>query len=57
MKTVKDTNTPPWVDKEVRNLISRKYKALKIQSTGLLITSMVVVREWLLMELHRIGNP
>ncbi|CAB4041921.1 Hypothetical predicted protein, partial [Paramuricea clavata] len=29
MKTVKDINTPPWVDKEVRNLISRKYKALK----------------------------
>ena len=28
-KTVKDTNTPPWIDKEVRNLISRKYKALK----------------------------
>jgi hypothetical protein len=24
-----NTNTPPWVDKEVRNLISRKYKALK----------------------------
>ena len=29
MKTVKNTNTPPWVDKEVRILISRKYKALK----------------------------
>ena len=29
MKTIKNTNTPPWIDKEVRNLISRKYKALK----------------------------
>ena len=29
MKTIKNTNTPPYIDKEVRNLISRKYKALK----------------------------
>ena len=29
MKTIKNTNTPPWIDKEVRDLISKKYKALK----------------------------
>ena len=29
VKKIKYTNTPPWVDKEVRKLICRKYKALK----------------------------
>ena len=29
MRTVKDKNSPPWIDKEVRQLIHKKYKALK----------------------------
>ena len=29
MRTVKDKNSPPWIDKEVRQLIRKKYKALK----------------------------
>ena len=28
MRTVKDTNSPPWIDNEVRRLIRKKYKAL-----------------------------
>ena len=28
-KTIKDTNSLPWVDKEVRHLIRKKYSALK----------------------------
>ena len=28
-RTVKDTNSPPWVDNEVRNFIRKKYLALK----------------------------
>ena len=28
MRTVKDTNRPPWIDNEVRRLIRKKYKAL-----------------------------
>ncbi|CAB4011989.1 Hypothetical predicted protein [Paramuricea clavata] len=29
LRTVKDTNSPPWIDKEVRILIRKKYRALK----------------------------
>jgi transposase len=29
VRTVKDTNSPPWIDKEVRILIHKKYRALK----------------------------
>jgi hypothetical protein len=28
-KTVIDTNTPPWIDREVRHLINKKYTALR----------------------------
>ena len=28
VRTVKDTNSPPWIDKEVRILIRKKYRAL-----------------------------
>ncbi|CAB3977922.1 Hypothetical predicted protein, partial [Paramuricea clavata] len=29
MRTVKDKNSPPWIDKQVRQLIRKKFKALK----------------------------
>ncbi|CAB3983304.1 Hypothetical predicted protein [Paramuricea clavata] len=29
VRTVKDTNSPPWIDQEVRILIHKKYRALK----------------------------
>ncbi|CAB4035733.1 Hypothetical predicted protein [Paramuricea clavata] len=29
IRTVKDKNSPPWIDKEVRQLIRKKYKVLK----------------------------
>ena len=29
IRTVKDTNSPPWIDNEVRNFIRKKYLALK----------------------------
>jgi hypothetical protein len=29
IKTVKDTNSPPWIDEEVRFHIRKKYLALK----------------------------
>lgn len=29
MRIVKDTNSPPWIDKDVRTLIRKKYQALK----------------------------
>ena len=28
-KFIKDINTPPWIDQEVRHLIRKKYSALK----------------------------
>ena len=28
-KTVLDTNTPPWIDREVKHLINKKYTALR----------------------------
>ena len=29
VKTMSDTNSPPWIDREVRHLIRKKYTALK----------------------------
>jgi hypothetical protein len=29
VKVIKDTNSPPWIDGEIRHLIRKKYRALK----------------------------
>ena len=34
MRTVKDTNSPPWIDNEVRRLIRKKYKTLNNYRTN-----------------------
>ena len=29
VKVIKDTNSPPWIDGEIRHLLRKKYRALK----------------------------
>ena len=29
MKVIRDTNSPPWIDKEVKLALERKYRALR----------------------------